>query len=529
MGGQALACEHGTHFSPRGVIGIVPSRHGVRIPLRRHWSGRRGVFAMQSSPRMPSLGAVVSTASRALAAVLCCAAITVAALPAMLSWQKGLNATVWVANHTIPGKLRVRKATLGWTKPVDLEGICLEDGDGERVLDIQNITTKASLFSIVTGRSGFGDCTVSSLWMNLLEDPETGISRLARAVESSTRKAHQQPKKKNAVVSTGVVKLASDFKAVNGGLTIRGGELLLPADAAAALGEKIFVDVLVGSPAKERSEALKSGGGLRSLPVQINAWSDCLEAQVLGFLNASNQKIELIEPIKIEMDLTPELGRLYLARVNPLLGYIVGPAVAENDMPDVIMEVIPKEMKFPADEYKLRFEPMSVVLARGPILDGIFTLLSRSKNKDEVSGGRRQLKMETSAIEAVANVDGHLKCRRIDLLIAGKVHVATWGEFNWIEEKMNTKLVIPQTILKDFLGLNNLPKNFHFQVPVRGTFDRPQIDLGAAVFRIAQLTLHQQAGPFAKSLVGSFDDSTPDHDVPEPIDVLPWQAHKSGA
>jgi hypothetical protein len=61
------------------------------------------------------------------------------------------------------------------------------------------------------------------------------------------------------------------------------------------------------------------------------------------------------------MDLTPAMGKLYLARVNPLLGEIVGPAIGEEDLPDVTVYVAPADFVLPADEYSIRIEPLRAV------------------------------------------------------------------------------------------------------------------------------------------------------------------------
>ena len=62
------------------------------------------------------------------------------------------------------------------------------------------------------------------------------------------------------------------------------------------------------------------------------------------------------------MDLTPELGKLYLARVNPLLGEIIGPAIGEDDLPDITLYVAPTGFRLPSDEYSIRIEPMKTVM-----------------------------------------------------------------------------------------------------------------------------------------------------------------------
>lgn len=76
----------------------------------------------------------------------------------------------------------------------------------------------------------------------------------------------------------------------------------------------------------------------------------------------------------MQLDLTPEVGKLYMARVNPLLGEIVGPAIGEDDLPDVTMYVAPANFCLPSDEYSIRIEPMRTVSNELilPSFNGIF-------------------------------------------------------------------------------------------------------------------------------------------------------------
>ena len=54
------------------------------------------------------------------------------------------------------GTVSIAKASLGWRKPVHLEGVTLKGLDGETVVSISKIETQASLWSMVRGKTGFG-------------------------------------------------------------------------------------------------------------------------------------------------------------------------------------------------------------------------------------------------------------------------------------------------------------------------------------------------------------------------------------
>jgi hypothetical protein len=61
------------------------------------------------------------------------------------------------------------------------------------------------------------------------------------------------------------------------------------------------------------------------------------------------------------MDLTPAVAKFYLARINPILGEVVGPAIKEEDMPDVIVDITPTDLELPSEHYKVHIAPMKVV------------------------------------------------------------------------------------------------------------------------------------------------------------------------
>jgi hypothetical protein len=118
---------------------------------------------------------------------------------------------------------------------------------------------------------------------------------------------------------------------------------------------------------------------------------------------------------ELQMNLSPAVAKFYLARINPLLGEIVGLANKHSDLPDVTIAVTPAEMAWPAENYFIHIEPIKVTLARGQLVDKVLALLP----KQDLDKDNQQLTMQTSAIEATVHVDGHLSCSQVDLLIAG--------------------------------------------------------------------------------------------------------------
>lgn len=72
--------------------------------------------------------------------------------------------------------------SVGWTKPLIIEDVLLQGVDGDAVLYIPKIETKVPLWSLISGKAGFGDCTITSPMIDLQEEKGSGLSRLVLAV-----------------------------------------------------------------------------------------------------------------------------------------------------------------------------------------------------------------------------------------------------------------------------------------------------------------------------------------------------------
>eukprot|EP00246_Nothoceros_aenigmaticus_P004271 TRINITY_DN15759_c0_g1_i1.p1 TRINITY_DN15759_c0_g1~~TRINITY_DN15759_c0_g1_i1.p1 ORF type:complete len:197 (+),score=40.12 TRINITY_DN15759_c0_g1_i1:26-592(+) len=188
-------------------------------------------------------------------------------------------------------------------------------------------------------------------------------------------------------------------------------------------------------------------------------------------------------------------------------------------MPDVTVHITPENMSVPANQYTVQIDPMKVILGRGPLVNGILSLLSKEKN---VAPANRQLNMQTSLIEANVSMQGDLECSRMDVLLADNVHVVTWGHIDWMKETMKMTIAVPGSTLQRLLGLRGLPDDYYLQIPVRGTFEQPAVDWKAAGVGIAQLTLRQRGGGALLNF-WKMVDGREDQQVPRLKQPLPWK------
>ncbi|KAH9569928.1 hypothetical protein CY35_02G014700 [Sphagnum magellanicum] len=381
--------------------------------------------------------------------------------PSFISLPVGLNAVLYLMNVVIPGTISVGSASLGWTMPACLKQITLTGVEGKTVLSIVELETQSPLWSLIAGRSGLGDSIITSPTINLQKDPETGQSYLALALFSIQKLQETNPyvKKNFRAMPSAEVAWSATAQVPLGSLKVVNGKLTVPGDVAAVVGDVVNCDVALGMFATAKSIQLQEAlhSHRGTLPMCASLWSECGRVDLTGFFDQSKQRLELLQPMKAE------------------------------------------------------------TLARGQLVDKVLALLP----KQDLDKDNQQLTMQTSAIEATVHVDGHLSCSQVDLLIADKVHVATWGLMDHIQETMTMTLAIPGTSLRDLLGLSKLPSDFNFKIPIRGTFDQPQVDWIAAARGIAQLTAHQKLGTgFISSIIQQFDDM--EIGIPNPIGVFPW-------
>eukprot|EP00250_Pteridium_aquilinum_P035416 c9369_g1_i2 orf=303-2060(-) len=451
--------------------------------------------------------------------------LAIAGAPAVLSSRLGCCTMVGLVNKAIPGHAAVQHLSLGWSKPICVEGVSLKGIDGKTVMSILKLETQASLWSIVRGKAGLGDCSIVCPKIDLQEDTKSGLLKMALALfpASKLSLAASQAKASPMFVARRTlpsmdIAFTAMVKALGGGLKVIDGKLTVRDDVAATLGQRVFIDVLLGQWAVEDDDNLRQAYDrhLDLVPLKAGMWSEGTKAEATGFIHVKKKLINLIQPVKVEMDLSPAVAHLYLARINPLLGELIGPAVQDEDMPDVVLNVSPENLMLPAKHFKVALEPMKAVLARGPLAGGMLGLLSTGK--EDIAKGKKEVSVQTSRIESQVGMDGSVECSRIDFLIAGKVAMATWGTMNWRNETLKMIIAVPSTTIGNLFRLK-LSEGYYLKIPVGGTLEHPHVDWKASAIGVAQLSLKQRGGKFFKELISLFDSEAA---VPDPIEVIPW-------
>ncbi len=127
---------------------------------------------------------------------------------------------------------------------------------------------------------------------------------------------------------------------------------------------------------------------------------------------------------------------------------------------------------------------------------------------------------------------GLVNIGRIDALVAGAVHLCAWGQIEIPSGSLNMRVGIPADTLQETLGINNLPRNYVLQIPVRGTIEKPEYDTTSATAKIAAMVAGQQiqtqaskkAGGLLKGLFNQFSvPAKEDENTPPPNRPFPWE------
>ena len=117
---------------------------------------------------------------------------------------------------------------------------------------------------------------------------------------------------------------------------------------------------------------------------------------------------------------------------------------------------------------------------------------------------------------------------RLDLLLDGRMHLATWGTADIANDRANLILAfMPETLEKVF-GLTVAPSDA-LRVPLRGALSRPSVDFARAGLEIERLRQQQRLSrkdPLVGALVGAVATTAiGGGPIPPPsVTPLPWGA-----
>ena len=203
----------------------------------------------------------------------------------------------------------------------------------------------------------------------------------------------------------------------------------------------------------------------------------------------------LLKPFKWEIKLTPELGDAVLSEYIPIFSKIIG-----SDEP-LVLEIDPKDFSMPITQFKIE----NMYLAKGTISLGKVHF----KNEGD-------LKTVINLVKPIEHnelviwftpqyfhlIKGLLHLKRLDMLIADRYSLATWGEIDLLTEKLNLTVGLGTETLKYAFNISDLEPNYMFQIPIKGQSGKIDINTTKVTARIGALIARTQSNSTGKLMGG---------------------------
>lgn len=112
----------------------------------------------------------------------------VALLPMLLQSDWGRNQALHWINRSIPGRIEIERLDLNWGSGQTIEGIVLNDPEGQSVLKVEKFSTEAPLWKIILRKPSLGLTTIHELNASIATN-EQGESNLQRALGISSKES----------------------------------------------------------------------------------------------------------------------------------------------------------------------------------------------------------------------------------------------------------------------------------------------------------------------------------------------------
>jgi hypothetical protein len=230
----------------------------------------------------------------------------------------------------------------------------------------------------------------------------------------------------------------------------------------------------------------------------------------------------LTEPIELQLDVNPNMGRQVLRYFNPLM---LSTLSAEE----------PLYLRIEADGFELPLVPLELDQAR--FTEATLTLGKLTMGNSGPMGSLIDLLKlsrysRAGTVEAwftpfyLAMEGGVLTVKRSDFLLADQFHMATWGKVDIARNRVFVIAGLAEDTLRHALGLKSLPDDYILQVPIEGSIDAPRLSGDKAAREIAKLFAEAFGGERGRIFQGIVEDidGASQLSIPAPTsDPFPWK------
>ena len=240
----------------------------------------------------------------------------------------------------------------------------------------------------------------------------------------------------------------------------------------------------------------------KSGPINFSEQTPYSKAELAALLG--DGLLQLERPLSAELEITPALARIVLAKVNPLLARAVSadrPITLRVNKENFQIQVSPYDTaKVQVGQARAEFG--TVTLENGGILRGLLALLK--------TGSGDYLTVQITPI--IARIEnGVATYERTDFILDNRIKVASWGRVDLVRDQVEMVLGLPAETLGKIFGIYGLAPDYILQIPVDGPTAAPKVNWAAAGREIAVLTARKKLGaklPGGKLLEGLLGNGT---------------------
>ncbi|MBA3723091.1 MAG: hypothetical protein H0W88_11925 [Parachlamydiaceae bacterium] len=235
--------------------------------------------------------------------------------------------------------------------------------------------------------------------------------------------------------------------------------------------------------------------------------------------------LQLNKPFEWKIQFSPELSKLLTKQNIPVLNSAIG-----ADKPFLI-KIDPKKFALPVMPFNLN----QIAIPKGTIdlgqvrfrnegvLNSIMSVL-KPIQADQISIWFTPLYFDLSK--------GVLLIKRMDMLVAQKYNVATWGQVDLNTTQVDMILGVTGNALMNAVDIQGIDNKYMLQIPLKGKDGKVDIDKKKAIARITALVAQNHANDTVKILGNVIDFATTMQEQPAPeptTQPLPWEDASKGA
>ncbi|HSH40996.1 MAG TPA: hypothetical protein VK973_02595, partial [Arenicellales bacterium] len=215
--------------------------------------------------------------------------------------------------------------------------------------------------------------------------------------------------------------------------------------------------------------------------------------------------LTLAEPLTAEVEPTPEFGSQVLAKVHPIF------ETTQRAERPIRFEIPPQGVVIPLQDFDfarvavpvMTLDFGRVVLKSGWLLRGVIGLGQRFGKLDSVQRDE-WVAWFTPGVMAIKDGQIHYT-RRLDLLLAEKLHLATWGSADVSRDRSNLVLAFMPGTMERVFSIT-VAGDDALHVPITGPLSGPSIDFQKAGADLARLRAQEEVSgenPLAGALLGA--------------------------